>query len=145
MKRKLKIIGIGLLIIVSILFWGSWLLNLFGITKYEPPTSQSPDSIIQVDFLEAESDGFRVLHTLPAEEIPPFLEAFFNLNARRYANDPPADFWGHTLRICYSDGGFDLLGTIVAFYSASGERLPTNGWYYLDAGDLDELFENYIP
>jgi len=145
MKQILKRIGIGLLILVPVLFFGPWLLNLFGIVSYKPPMSQSPENVVQVDFLEYEEGESRILHSLTDEEIPSFLENFLELDAKRYANDPPTEYGQWVVRLCYADGGYDLLGGMVEFFSPSGESINPKGWYYLPGSDLEELFANYVP
>ena len=44
----------------------------------------------------------------------------------------------------YADGGYDLHGDIVEFYSATGENLPTRGWYCIEDDDIDSIFKKWI-
>lgn len=145
MKRKWDKIVFGLLIIAAILFYGPWLLNLFGLINYTPPISQSPENVVRIDLLDTETGEFRVLHSLTGEQIGPFLEDFLKLNAGKYANDPPTDFGTRTIKICYSDGGYDLLGDMIVFCSSDGSSLPVNGWYYLRRDELESLIDSYLP
>ena len=145
MKLKPELFIIALLIVAAIMFFGPWLLNLFGIINYEPPMSQTPDNVVQIDLLEYERGEFRTLHSLGGEEISPFMDYFLELDAKRYANDPPTEYGKFVIRLCYADGGYDLLGGMVEFFSSSGESINPKGWYYLRSSDLDELFTRYLP
>ena len=145
MKQILERIGIGLLILFPVLFFGPWLLNLFGIVSYKPPMSQNPENVVQVDFLEYTKGESRILHSLTEEEIAPFMEVFLELDAKRYANDPSTEYGQWVVRLCYADGGYDLLGGMVEFFSSTGESINSRGWYYLPRSDLEELFAKYVP
>ena len=144
MRTILKRIGLILLIVAAVIFWGRWLLDLFGFIKYDVPLSQDTRNIVQIDLLDTSGQEYVVLYSIVGDEINSFLDDFMQLDAGRYANDPPTMFDDHTVRICYADGGYDLLGGMVVFYSSTGESLNTRGWYHLSASDIDDIFEKYL-
>lgn len=144
MKKLLKRIGLVFLIFAAVVFWGRWLLDLFGVIKYEPPLSQDPLNIEQIELLDTSEQESVVLYSITGEEIDQFLIDFMDVDAGRYANDPAVYHGDRTIKIYYSDGGYDLLGDVVDFYSATGERLPTGGWYYIPYDDMDAVFNAYI-
>ena len=154
MKQWFKRIGILFLIVVVAIslfltiapavFFGKWLLDLFGLIKYEPPLSQGTQSIVQVDLLDTSDQEWIVLYSIKDEELEPFVDDYMQISFGRYANDPPTWYGNRTVRICYADGGYDLHGDIVEFYSATGENLPTRGWYCIEDDDIDSIFKKWI-
>ena len=154
MKSWFKRIGLFLVVItaVVILFLkvaptvllGRWLFDLFGLISYEPPLSQHIQSIVQVDLLDTSDQELTVLYSITGEEIDQFVDDFMQIEAGRFANDPILEYGDRMIRICYSDGGYDLHGDTVEFYSSTGERLSTRGWYYIHDNDIDAIFEKYI-
>lgn len=145
MKTWLKRIGLVLLMIAAVIFWGRWLLDLFGVVKYALPLNQDAENIVQIELLENTDSELTVLRTLTGYEMDAFLQEFMQLEAGRYANDPPTQIGKRAVKICYTDGCYDILGQdMVIFFSASGETLPTNGWYHLPIDALDSLFEKYV-
>ena len=88
MKLWLKRIGLIVLIIAAVIFYGRWLLVMFGVVKYEPPLSQSIDQIVCVELLDTRDQDFVVLKSFENQELSMFLEDFMQIDARRYANDP---------------------------------------------------------
>lgn len=145
MKQIMKKIGRGLLIAAGILLFVPWFLNLFGLIEYEIPTSQRPENIVQVDLLNHKQGEFTVLCSLTGNEISPFMDELLKLKAGRYSNDPPLEYGKQVIKLCYADGGYDLLGGMVEFFSPNGESIHTRGWYYLHRKDLEALFSNYLP
>ena len=143
MKPWLKRIGLFFLIIAAIIFWGKWLLDLFGVIKYELPLSQKVENIVQIDLLDTSNPEYVVLASF-ADDDDQFIDEFLQIDAGRYANDPPRRQGHRTIRVCYVDGGYDLMGEIVERYSATGERLPLKGWYHVSYDDMDVLFEKYL-
>lgn len=144
MKKWAKRVGLVILITAAVIFWGRWLLDLFGIIKYEPPLSQDPQSIEHIELLDTSEQEYVVLYSITGEDIDKFVVDFMEIDAGRYANDPPVHHGDRTIKICYHDGGYDLLGDVVDFYSATGEDLPTGGWYYIPYDDMDAIFEKYV-
>ena len=120
MKSWFKRIGLFFLIItaVVILFLkvaptvllGRWLFDLFGLISYEPPLSQHTQSIVQVDLLDTSDQELTVLYSITGEEIDQFVDDFMQIEAGRFANDPILEYGDRMIRICYSDGGYDLHG-----------------------------------
>lgn len=145
MKTWIKRIGLVLLIITAVVFWGRWLLDLFGIVKYALPLNQDVENIVQIELLENADSELTVLCTLTDHEMDAFLQEFMQIEAGRHANDPPTQLGKRAVKVYYSDGDYDILGQdMIIFFSASGEILPTNGWYYLPIDALDSLFEKYV-
>ena len=141
-ERIFTIAGI-VLIIAAVIFYGRWLLVMFGVVKYEPPLSQSIDQIVCVELLDTRDQDFVVLKSFENQELSMFLEDFMQIDARRYANDPATSHGEYAVKVCYQDGGYDLLGNVVDFYSSKGERLSTGGWYYIPTADMQNIVDKY--
>ena len=144
MKQWLKRIGLLFLIIAAVWFWGKWLLDLFGVIKYEPPLSQDTQNIVQVDLLDTSDQEWVVLHSIKDEELDQFVDDYMQISFGRCANDPPTEYGQRTIRICYADGGYDLHGDIVESYSSTGVTLWPGGWYYIKHDDVNVIFDKYI-
>ena len=143
-KIWLKRIGLVILLLAMIVFFGRWLLDLFGVIKYEPPMSQDRDQIVCVELLDSSGVEFIVIKTIENEELAVFLEDFFLIEAGRYANDPATRYGDYAIKIYYVDGGYDILGEIVDFYSSDGERLPVGGWYYIPKDEMQVIIDKYV-
>jgi len=144
MKRLFKQIGLVILILAAVCFYGRFFLDLFDVIKYKPPLSQSIENIVQINLLDSSGEQFLVRRSLTGEEMTLFIEELMAVQAGRYANDPVTEFGDETIKICYQDGGYDLLGDKVKFYDAAGESLNTRGWYYIPQDDLHRLFSEYL-
>ena len=141
MKPWLKRIGLFFLIIAAIIFWGRWFLDLFGVIKYELPLSQKAENIVQIDLLDTSKPEYIVLGSFTDDQ---FINEFLQIDAGRYANDPPRGQGNRAIRVCYVDGGYDLLGDIVECYSTTGESLSLRGWYHISYDDMDVLWGKYL-
>ena len=142
-KRLIKTAGLVLLILVAVVFWGKWLLDLFGVIKYDLPLSQSTQNIVQVDLLDSRGPEFIVLRSVTGEELDLFIVDIMEIEVDRYVNDPQVTYDERTVKICYADGGYELLGGMVEFFNSSGERLPVGGWFHISPDDVQTLFNSY--
>lgn len=137
-------IGVTVFVIAAILFFGPWLLEMFFEIRHDVPYSQDPNNIVGVELLDVSEKETTILKTLTKEEQFRFLNDLTAAGARKYANDPPTRFFGRTIRIVYADGGYDMMGQIMACYSADGSQLPLKGLYYISGKTREALFRDYL-
>ena len=145
MKRGLKTIGLVLLVIAAVVFYGRWFFDLFGLVNYDLPMSQAVENVVQIDILDTSDLEPIVLRSLTGMEMERLLEELLQIGAARYANDPPMNYDERTIRICYADGGYDFLGNMIRHYTASGEELSTKGLYHVHSDELEALLKKYLP
>ena len=144
MKKWLKGMLISLLCLFALWFFGQPLLVMFGVIKYKPPLHQDSSNAVCVALLDTSGSQPVVLGELTGTELNVFMQEFLQFDIYRYVNDPPTDFDDRTIKVCYADGSYDMLGEIVCFYSAEGERLSLKGWYGIPDDVKDYLFDKYL-
>jgi len=123
------------------------LLMLCGcVPKIYPPCLTQPlENVKSIELLDTKDYQETVLYTLTDEEYAPFWSKLLQIPFGRCFNDPPTWHGILAVRIIYSDGCIDILGTdINSSYDAAGKPMRT-GWFYLqDEDDFVALFSQYI-
>lgn len=103
---------------------------------------QRVDNIDQIEFIYSPYFQFEVLYTLSDDEISECVDEIRKLNLRRSSS--PSDNGGtYIVKITYTDGSFDSLGSWSVSYT-SGDIIEHDGWYYISKNDLYNLFSRYI-
>ena len=143
MKRTVKPICLVILIAAAVIFFGRFFLDMFDLIEYELPLSQDVSNILQVDLLDTSGEEISVLRSITAEEFDQFISDLMAVGVERHVNDPVIEHGDKTIRICYQDGGYDLLGDKVDFFDQSGEPLDEGGWFCINPDDLYSLFIKY--
>lgn len=144
MRKKLKKIGLGLLIAGAVVFYGFPLVTFFAGKAFDVPLNQKAENIRSIHLLDTSREQPEVLAVLEGAEMEGFLEDFLALKAGRYVNDPPTRYGILTVKICYQDGAADYIGSdLNEYYLASGEEAGA-GWYYLGRGEMVRLFQQYV-
>ncbi len=116
---------------------------LLGCSRnYELPLHQETDQIIKIELSEHTSGKRVVLCTLSSSEMLPFMEKLEAVSCYRYFNDPETDN-DLSVYLYYQNGDIDILGTGIC--DIISDSSTQKGWYHLDAGELWDLFSNYIP
>ena len=152
MKTLTKILGyltdfaFIVFLLIPVLFFGSFFLDLFGIRSHPVPMTQDADNAVRIELVNCENDSdWEILRTLTGEEMEAFLADFQKLKAKRYANDPPAPYGDILVAVYYADGCVDRIGEEMnTSADASGNSCPAGGWYYFPDGKLETLFEKYV-
>ena len=111
--------------------------------KYELPLHQETDQITKIELSEHTSGKRVVLCTLNSTEVLPFMEKLKAVSCYRYFNDPASDNAYLSVYLYYQNGEIDILGTGIC--DTTSDSNTPKGWYHLDAGELWDLFSNYIP
>lgn len=144
MKKKLKKIGLGLLIAGAVVFYGFPLVTCFAGKVFDVPLNQPAQNIHSIELLDTSRDQPEVLKVLEGSELDGFLEEFLELKAGRHVNDPPTRYGILTVKICYQDGAVDYIGSdLNEYYLATGEEKAA-GWYYMGREEMIRLFQRYV-
>lgn len=142
--KKIKKIGLAILITLAVLIYGFPLVTLLAGKAFDVPVHQPVENIQSIELLDTSRDRTAVLKVLSKGETETFLNDFLSLKAGRYVNDPPTRYGILTVKIYYQDGAVDFIGSDMnAYFLASGEEKGA-GWYYLGREEMIELFENYV-
>lgn len=103
---------------------------------------QSADAVDKIELLYSPFHEYEVLYTLTDEEISGCMEKVSQLVLQKHTS--PQDVGGSLiLRITYSDGSVESLGSWSVSYE-SGGKLEHDGWYYVSQDDLYDLFSQYL-
>lgn len=107
--------------------------------------NQSLETVSKIELYGTKDDKHILLYTLKESEVDVFWSELEELGFHRYHNDPATEYGALSVKIYYSNGYTDIIGTeINGYYSPTGESVPV-GWYYLaDRNDFDILFGRYI-
>ena len=142
-ERIMAYILAVLLCVGGAVFFGYPALIAFGVIKYDAIMSQPADQVAHVELLEERNGEYVVLADISGESLDSFMEDYLSFEFRRYTNDPASHPGPRVIKICYADGGYDLVGRIIDFYNCDGQRVSTKGWYYLSNPNITYLFEKY--
>lgn len=132
--------------------YGAIILIIIGIMisgcsnrTYSACVNQPIDAVTKIELLDTHGDKEVILYTLKDSEIRSFWTEFMNLGFNRYFNDPATEYGVLSVRITYTDGYTDIIGTdINGYYDISGKSMQV-GWYYLsDINDYISLFAHYV-
>lgn len=130
-------------IVVTMIF----LLILCGCGRktYSACVNQPIENVASIELLDTKDDEETVLYTLSDSEYASFWSQFKQISFSKYYNDPPTQYGILAVKITYSDGCVDIIGTdINCYYNAAGKGMRT-GWYCaVNDGDFVSLFEQYI-
>lgn len=118
-----------------------FLLTMTGCTQ-SIVLHQPESEIIRIDLVYSPFGEEEILYTLTGEEIPGFLDELLELKLHKNAS-PQNIGGGLIVRIVYSEGSAELLGTASVGYMDGG-ALEHDGWYYLDGEDICDLFSEYV-
>lgn len=112
---------------------------------YTACLNQSLEAVSKIELYGTKDDKHILLYTLKESEVDTFLSELEALEFHRYHNDPATDYGALSIKIHYSNGYTDIIGTeLNGYYSPTGESVPV-GWYYLsDRNDFITLFSQYI-
>lgn len=107
--------------------------------------NQSLEAVSKIELYGTKDNKHILLYTLKKSEVDVFWSELEVLDFRRYHNDPAAEYGALSVKIYYSNGYTDIIGTeINGYYSPTGESVPV-GWYYLsNPNDFVTLFGRYI-
>jgi len=144
MKKKLKRIGITLLILAAVCFYGYPLFVAFAGQIFPIPVHQDVEEIQCIELLDASLTEPRVLKSFEGADIDEFMKRLLDMKAGQYVNDPPTEHGPLTVKIYYADGAVDYIGSDLCQYlSASGVE-KGRGWYYIGRNAMKELFLEYV-
>ena len=111
---------------------------------YPPPTKYTIENVLRIELLDTSSNEEILLKTITEDELKVFWDSFIQIEFRRYLNDPPTQYGAKAVRIVYSDGWEDIIGTDINGRYKDGKSQAV-GWYYLaDADAYKNLFANYL-
>ena len=107
--------------------------------------NQSLEAVSKIELYGTKDDKHILLYTLKESEVAVFWSEVEAFEFHRYHNDPATAYGALFVKIYYSNGYTDIIGTeINGYYSPTGESVPV-GWYYLaDRNDFVFLFGRYI-
>ena len=147
MNKLLKGAGValaGVLVIPILIFFGYPLVVAFSGYAFPAPVHQEVSNIASIEILDTSLQREDVIYMLDNSEIQPFMDILLEMKSARYVNDPADRLGDFTVKITYSDGYTDFIGTeICAYYSPDG-RDESRGWYYVDDEKLMDLIDDYI-
>ena len=147
MNKLLKCAGYLLaaaLIVPILIFFGYPLVVAFSGYAFPAPVHQDVSNIASIEILDTSLQREDVIDTLDDSEIQPFMDILLEMKSARYVNDPADRLGDFTVKITYSDGSTDFIGTeICAYYSPDG-RDESRGWYYVENEKLLDLINDYI-
>ena len=142
---KRKKIGLRVLIILAVAFYGLPLVTALAGKAFSVPVHQRIEDIHCVQLLDTSQDPVAVLKVLTEPEVEPFLDQLLSMKAGRYVNDPPNHYGILTVMICYQDGSVDYIGSdLCAYYLSDGSEAGT-GWYYMGREEMIGFFSQYVP
>lgn len=114
---------------------------LCGCT-YQLPFRQSTDNIVKIQLVDNCANGDAILYTLEGAEIAQFMGNLQKINCCK--NMHPIDDYGVLeIRIIYSNGDVDIVGSRANGYVEAGVHY-ISGWYYYKEESLRNLFSFYI-
>ena len=143
--KKLKKIGLSVLIVLAVVFYGFPLATALAGKAFPVPVHQRIEDIHCVQLLDTSQDPVTVLKFLTEPELEPFLDQLLSIKAGRYVNDPPTHYGILTVMICYQDGSVDYIGSDLCGYYLADGREADAGWYYIGREEMIGLFSWYVP
>lgn len=110
---------------------------------HQTPLHQTADNVVQIELLDRRaSPELASTCTLAGEQAQNFMEDLEKLKCIK-RSQPTDDTNVLEIRIYYSTGDMDLLGSGVNGYLEDGE-IQISGWYYYSEEDLQSLFAAYM-
>ena len=117
------------------------LLFLCGCAQ-QAPLRQSEENIVKVELIDRrDSSAPNLLATLSGEQVKCFIEDLNKIKCFKRAQ-PQEKTNNLEIRIYYSTGEMDFLGSGTNGYLANG-KFETSGWYYYHENELAILFDSY--
>lgn len=125
-------------------------LILSGCVRRVPPSLVQPeDQVVSIEIL----DVYRWHEHTPGDPLPEgilevvceisnheeILNALHQLPRYRPLGDPLLGFHGHTIRITYQDGSFEMIGEACSYYET-----PDGEWHYKHDRFNHETFEDFL-
>lgn len=108
----------------------------------QTPLRQSAENVLQIELIDRrDSSESASICTLTGDQAECFLEDLEKLDSIKRLQ-PIEDFNELEIRIYYSNGDMDLLGTGTNGYLEDGE-IQISGWYYYPEKELEILFDAY--
>ena len=132
------------LILGAICFYGYPLFIAFAGQIFPVPVHQSVEEIQYIELLDASRREPKVLKTFEGTEIDGFMEQLLAMKAGRYVNDPPTEHGPLTVKICYTDGASDYIGSDICQYMTASGVEKSRGWYYIGRDAMKKLFLKYV-
>ena len=113
--------------------------------EYGPPLHQPQEEIKEIQLLDTHDYKEIVLYQLCSSEITQFMIHFQRISFYRILNDPPGWYGPIAVKITYSDGGIDIIGTEDnTHYNGDGSYYTTGYFSVEDEMALFNLFAQYV-
>lgn len=122
----------------------------FGNNQYSFPNP--PEAVEKIELLYnpnrfSAKDPFYelvLMRELKSEETVPFMTEIYQLETDRYGPPPRRGYGWYVVRITYTNGDIEMLGSYNIAYIRSGEPQHSTGIYYFPNNGLTELLKNYV-
>lgn len=143
MKNIIRIVLIALLVLLVC-------HSCFGNNRYRFPNPL--EEIEKVELLynpnrfSAEDPvyEFVLMRELQSEEVAPFMTEIYQLKTDKYGPPPRRGYGWYIVRVTYSNGDVEMLGSYNIAYIRSGKPQHSTGIYYFPDNGLTELLKNYV-
>jgi len=124
MKNRRFIVALITIIFITILIFSIiFFKNLYRYDLHEPKENIASIEIVNIEnYLQVRNlyfENIDVVCVIPTEHINSFLNDFFALKYEFYLGDPSYYFEGNAIKISYSSGAFELIGTNCGLYRDS--------------------------
>lgn len=141
----------GCFILICFLFVA--LCSCMNRGPYSAPLKQPLDAIIKVDLLdgrneaelfEADTYASCVIYSLSSSQIPAFVDRLQFVDFYIPSFEPSRHLGEIAVRICYSDGSSDILGSNCNYSIDPNFNVIDKGVYYPDEDAIYALFAEFV-
>ena len=115
-------------------------ISLLGCAA-EPPFKQVQESIERIELVEVIRGEETLRCILTGTKIDQFMDKLHEMTCYKHLS-PQAELGQYQIRIYYSNGETDIIGSTANAYTENSE-LVIHGWYFYKEEDLRELFAVY--
>ena len=116
--------------------------------RFDFTLAQPEDQIVNIEIICVDSwltydpentATFYIQWTIDPARYDAFLKELYQVPCYRYVNDPSQAFGKNTIRVSFSDGSYELIGSATVYYETA-----TGDWEYPFCYFDKEAFERFI-